>query len=144
MTRAGHTGVAGRRLQSRHRQHESIANIQIALAASIGMGTRGDFYDKTGALRDMIQNHALQLLTMIAMEPPPSNDADAIRDGKLKVLKSLRPFPRVLQKVFTAQRAMPRDAALTQALRANEQGFSLHAAVRCAAHDLQALEQLCR
>ncbi|HEX7636916.1 MAG TPA: glucose-6-phosphate dehydrogenase [Burkholderiaceae bacterium] len=71
---------------------ESIANIQITLAESLGVGTRGDFYDKTGALRDMVQNHALQLLTMIAMEPPASNDADAIRDEKLKVLRSLKPF----------------------------------------------------
>ncbi|MFY7983849.1 MAG: glucose-6-phosphate dehydrogenase, partial [Burkholderiaceae bacterium] len=69
-------------------RRESISNIQITLAESIGVGTRGDFYDRTGALRDMIQNHALQLLTMIAMEPPPSNDADAIRDEKLKVLRS--------------------------------------------------------
>ena len=73
-------------------RRESIANIQITLAESIGVGTRGDFYDRTGALRDMIQNHALQLLTMIAMEPPSTGDADAIRDEKLKVLKSLRPF----------------------------------------------------
>jgi glucose-6-phosphate 1-dehydrogenase len=73
-------------------RRESIANIQITLAESLGVGTRGDFYDRTGALRDMIQNHALQLLTMIAMEPPSINDADAIRDEKLKVLKSLRPF----------------------------------------------------
>jgi glucose-6-phosphate 1-dehydrogenase len=73
-------------------RRESISNIQITLAESIGVGTRGDFYDRTGALRDMIQNHALQLLTMIAMEPPPSNDADAIRDEKLKVLRSLKPF----------------------------------------------------
>ncbi len=73
-------------------RRESIANIQITLAESLGVGTRGDFYDRTGALRDMIQNHALQLLTMIAMEPPSSNDADAIRDEKLKVLRSLRPF----------------------------------------------------
>ncbi|MFZ5550343.1 MAG: glucose-6-phosphate dehydrogenase [Pseudomonadota bacterium] len=71
---------------------QSIANIQITLAESLGVGTRGDFYDRTGALRDMIQNHALQLLTMIAMEPPSTNDADAIRDEKLKVLKSLKPF----------------------------------------------------
>jgi glucose-6-phosphate 1-dehydrogenase len=75
-------------------RRESIANIQITLAESIGVGTRGDFYDQTGALRDMIQNHALQLLTMIAMEPPPANEADAIRDEKLKVLKSLKPFTR--------------------------------------------------
>jgi glucose-6-phosphate 1-dehydrogenase len=73
-------------------RRESIANIQITLAEGLGVGTRGDYYDTTGALRDMIQNHALQLLTMIAMEPPSSNDADAIRDEKLKVLKSLRPF----------------------------------------------------
>jgi glucose-6-phosphate 1-dehydrogenase len=73
-------------------RRESIANIQITLAENIGVGTRGDFYNRTGALRDMIQNHALQLLTMVAMEPPPSHDADAIRDEKLKVLRSLRPF----------------------------------------------------
>jgi len=73
-------------------RRESIASIQITLAESLGVGTRGDFYDRTGALRDMIQNHALQLLTMIAMEPPSTNDADAIRDEKLKVLKSLKPF----------------------------------------------------
>jgi glucose-6-phosphate 1-dehydrogenase len=73
-------------------RRESIANIQITLAESIGVGTRGDFYDRTGALRDMVQNHALQLLTMIAMEPPSTNHADAIRDEKLKVLKSLKPF----------------------------------------------------
>jgi len=73
-------------------RRESIANIQITLAEGIGVGTRGDFYDRTGALRDMIQNHALQLLTMVAMEPPSSADADAIRDEKLKVLRSLKPF----------------------------------------------------
>jgi len=73
-------------------RREQVANIQITLAESIGVGTRGDFYSQTGALRDMIQNHALQLLTMIAMEPPSRNDADAIRDEKLKVLRSLRPF----------------------------------------------------
>lgn len=73
-------------------RRESIAHIQITLAESLGVGTRGDFYDRTGALRDMVQNHALQLLTMIAMEPPSSADADAIRDEKLKVLRSLKPF----------------------------------------------------
>jgi glucose-6-phosphate 1-dehydrogenase len=75
-------------------RRESIANIQITIAESIGVGSRGDFYDTTGALRDMVQNHALQLLTMIAMEPPPTADADAIRDEKLKVLRSLKPFTR--------------------------------------------------
>ena len=73
-------------------RRDSIANIQITMAESIGVGSRGDFYNTTGALRDMVQNHALQLLTMIAMEPPSTSDADAIRDEKLKVLRSLRPF----------------------------------------------------
>jgi glucose-6-phosphate 1-dehydrogenase len=73
-------------------RRESIANIQITIAEGLGVGTRGDFYDRTGALRDMVQNHALQLLTIIAMEPPANGDADAIRDEKLKVLKSLKPF----------------------------------------------------
>lgn len=73
-------------------RRESIANIQITLAESLGVGTRGPFYDGTGALRDMIQNHALQLLTILAMEPPASNDAYAIRDEKLKVLRALKPF----------------------------------------------------
>ena len=73
-------------------RRESIANIQITIAEGLGVGTRGDFYDRTGALRDMVQNHALQLLTIIAMEPPATGDADAVRDEKLKVLKSLKPF----------------------------------------------------
>jgi glucose-6-phosphate 1-dehydrogenase len=73
-------------------RRESIANIQITIAEGLGVGTRGDFYDRTGALRDMVQNHALQLLTMIAMEPPANGDAFSIRDEKLKVLKSLKPF----------------------------------------------------
>jgi glucose-6-phosphate 1-dehydrogenase len=73
-------------------RRESVANIQITIAETLGVGTRGDFYDQTGALRDMIQSHALQLLTMVAMEPPSSSDADAIRDEKLKVLRSLRPY----------------------------------------------------
>jgi glucose-6-phosphate 1-dehydrogenase len=75
-------------------RRESIANIQITIAEELGVGTRGDFYDRTGCLRDMVQNHALQLLTMVAMEPPSRNDADAIRDEKLKVLRSLKPFTR--------------------------------------------------
>ena len=73
-------------------RRESIANIQITLAESLGVGTRGDFYDRTGTLRDMVQNHALQLLSMMAMEPPSRYDADAIRDEKLKVLRSLKPY----------------------------------------------------
>jgi len=73
-------------------RRENIANIQITIAEDLGVEKRGAFYDSTGALRDMVQNHALQLLCAMAMEPPISSDADAIRDEKLKVLRSLRPW----------------------------------------------------
>ena len=94
-------------------RRESIANVQITIAEDFGVSTRGDFYDKTGALRDMIQNHALQLLTMVAMEPPPCNDADAIRDEKLKVLKSLKPF---------TEESVARDVVRGQCRAGNAQG----------------------
>jgi glucose-6-phosphate 1-dehydrogenase len=70
-------------------RREHISNIQITIAEDIGVEKRGAFYDKTGALRDMVQNHALQLLCALAMEPPINSHADAIRDEKLKVLRSL-------------------------------------------------------
>jgi glucose-6-phosphate 1-dehydrogenase len=73
-------------------RREHIANIQITMAEDLGVETRGAFYEKTGALRDMVQNHALQLLCAIAMEPPINAHADAIRDEKLKVLRSLKPW----------------------------------------------------
>ncbi|HEX2546640.1 MAG TPA: glucose-6-phosphate dehydrogenase [Ramlibacter sp.] len=71
-------------------RREHISNIQITIAEDIGVERRGTFYDKTGALRDMVQNHALQLLCALAMEPPINSHADAIRDEKLKVLRSLK------------------------------------------------------
>lgn len=73
-------------------RRETIANIQITIAEDLGVEKRGAFYDSTGALRDMVQNHALQLLCAIAMEPPINAHADAIRDEKLKVLRSLKPW----------------------------------------------------
>jgi len=73
-------------------RREHIANIQITIAEDLGVEKRGAFYDTTGALRDMVQNHALQLLCAIAMEPPINSHADAIRDEKLKVLRSLKPW----------------------------------------------------
>lgn len=71
-------------------RREHISNIQITIAEDMGVEKRGAFYDKTGALRDMVQNHALQMLCALAMEPPINAHADAIRDEKLKVLRSLR------------------------------------------------------
>jgi glucose-6-phosphate 1-dehydrogenase len=73
-------------------RREHIANIQITIAEDLGVESRGAFYETTGALRDMVQNHALQLLCAIAMEPPINSHADAIRDEKLKVLRSLKPW----------------------------------------------------
>jgi glucose-6-phosphate 1-dehydrogenase len=68
-----------------------IDHVQLTVAESVGAGTRG-YYDESGALRDMIQNHMLQLLCLVAMEPPASDDANALRDEKLKVLRALRPI----------------------------------------------------
>jgi glucose-6-phosphate 1-dehydrogenase len=70
----------------------AIDHVQITVAESIGVEGRGDYYDKAGALRDMVQNHMLQLLCLVAMEPPSSLIADAVRDEKLKVLRALRPI----------------------------------------------------
>jgi glucose-6-phosphate 1-dehydrogenase len=70
---------------------EHIDHVQITVAETVGLETRGRYYDKSGALRDMVQNHMLQMLCMVAMEPPVSLVPDAIRDEKLKVLRSLKP-----------------------------------------------------
>lgn len=67
-----------------------IKSVQITVAETVGVGSRAGFYDGAGAMRDMVQNHLLQLLCIVAMEPPISLDADDVRDEKLKVLRSLR------------------------------------------------------
>ncbi|HSV58801.1 MAG TPA: glucose-6-phosphate dehydrogenase [Variovorax sp.] len=73
-------------------RREHVASMQITIAEDLGVEKRGSFYDQTGALRDMVQNHALQLVCAIGMEPPINSHADAIRDEKLKVLRSLKPW----------------------------------------------------
>ncbi|MEM0899823.1 MAG: glucose-6-phosphate dehydrogenase [Pseudomonadota bacterium] len=70
----------------------SIDHVQITVAETVGLEGRAGYYDKAGALRDMVQNHLLQLLCLVAMEPPSSMDADAVRDEKLKVLRALQPI----------------------------------------------------
>ncbi len=70
-----------------------IDHVQIKVAETVGAEDRGNYYDKAGVLRDMIQNHMFQLLALVAMEPPSSFAADAVRDEKVKVLKSIRPMP---------------------------------------------------
>ena len=69
-----------------------IDHVQITVAETVGLGSRANYYDKSGAMRDMVQNHLMQLLCLVAMEPPATGDADSIRDEKLKVLRSLKPL----------------------------------------------------
>ena len=69
-----------------------IDHVQITVAETVGLEGRGGYYDKSGAMRDMVQNHMLQLLCLIAMDPPVSLDADRVRDEKLKVLRALKPM----------------------------------------------------
>ncbi|MEI2580197.1 glucose-6-phosphate dehydrogenase [Scytonema sp. PRP1] len=71
---------------------EHIDHVQITVAETVGVEGRGNFYEGTGAVRDMVQNHLFQLLAMTAMEPPVSFDADAVRDEKSKLLKAIQPL----------------------------------------------------
>jgi glucose-6-phosphate 1-dehydrogenase len=73
-------------------RREVIDHVQITVAEELGVANRIQFYNKIGALRDMVQNHLLQLLCLIAMEPPASLDHEAVRDEKLKVLRALKPI----------------------------------------------------
>jgi len=82
-----------------------IDHVQISHSEARGIEERAGFYDGVGAMRDMIQSHLLQMLTLVAMEPPPCLDAEALRDEKVKVLRSIRPIPReaVHAHAFRAQ-----------------------------------------
>ncbi len=68
-----------------------ISNVQVTVAETVDVGTRAGYYDNSGVMRDMVQNHLLQLLSLIAMEPPSAFDADALRNEKVKVLQAARP-----------------------------------------------------
>ena len=82
-----------------------IDHVQITVAEDVGIEKRADYYEKAGALRDMLQNHLMQLLTLVGMEPPPALEADALRDEKVKVLRSIRPISKrsVHAHAFRAQ-----------------------------------------
>ena len=105
-------------------RREHIANIQITIAEELGVEKRGAFYETTGALRDMVQNHALQLLCAIGMEPPINTHADAIRDEKLKVLRSLKPWTAdsMTQDVIRGQYAAGSIAGVPVAAYREESG----------------------
>ena len=80
-----------------------VENVQITAAETVPVGDRGGYYDQSGVVRDMVQNHLLQLLTMVAMEPPSAMDADSLRNNKVEVLKAIR-------------RWTPEEAALSTAM----------------------------
>ncbi|CAA9340099.1 MAG: Glucose-6-phosphate 1-dehydrogenase, partial [uncultured Lysobacter sp.] len=82
-----------------------IEQVQITVAETVGVEGRGDYYDDSGAMRDMVQNHLLQLLCLVAMEPPSHFDPSAVRNEKIKVLRSLRPIGRddVARETVTGQ-----------------------------------------
>jgi glucose-6-phosphate 1-dehydrogenase len=84
---------------------DHIDHVQITVAETVGVGTRGKFYDATGALRDMVPNHVGQLITMIAMEPPARLDADSVRTEKAKALQSVQHYnpDDILENVVRAQ-----------------------------------------
>jgi len=71
---------------------ESVDHVQITVSEKIGVGDRGGYYEEAGAIRDMVQNHMLQVLALIAMEPPVSLEAESVRNEKVKLLKSIRPL----------------------------------------------------
>jgi glucose-6-phosphate 1-dehydrogenase len=69
-----------------------VDHVQITVAETLGVEERADYYDAAGAMRDVVQNHLLQLLALVAMEPPAAFDANAVRDEKVKVLRAMRPI----------------------------------------------------
>ncbi len=71
---------------------DAVDHVQITVSEKLGVGQRGGYYEEAGALRDMVQNHLLQVLALVSMEPPGSLEAESIRDEKVKLLKSIRPI----------------------------------------------------
>jgi glucose-6-phosphate 1-dehydrogenase len=101
-----------------------IDHVQITVAETVGVEERAAYYDRSGALRDMVQNHLLQLLCLVAMEPPTSMDADSVRDEKLKVLRSLRVIRdgEAVQKIVRGQYRAGAVGGRTAAAYAEELG----------------------
>jgi glucose-6-phosphate 1-dehydrogenase len=105
-----------------------IDHIQITHAETQGIGSRAAYYDDTGALRDMLQSHLLQMLTLVAMEPPANFDAESLRDEKVKVLKSIRPIHKraVAAHAFRAQYTSGRSNGQPQRGYLDETGVAPH------------------
>lgn len=111
-----------------HRNY--IDHVQITHSETLGIGGRAQYYDGSGALRDMLQSHLMQLLTLVAMEPPVGMDAESLRDEKVKVLKSIRPIPQnaVHAHAFRAQYASGHVAGRAVAGYQEEEGVAADSA----------------
>jgi glucose-6-phosphate 1-dehydrogenase len=86
-----------------------VASVQVTMAEKIGLAGRGKFYEEAGAIRDVIQNHLLQIVALLTMEPPVTTHGEALRDEKVKVLKAVRPVtpPEVVRGQFSGYRSEP-------------------------------------
>jgi glucose-6-phosphate 1-dehydrogenase len=91
-----------------------VDHVQITVSEAVGVGHRAGYYEKAGVLRDMFQNHLLQLLTLTAMEPPAVFDANALRDEKVKVLRAVRPLADSVRGQYRGYRDEPKVAANSQ------------------------------
>ena len=108
-----------------------VDHVQITVAESIGVEGRGAFYEETGALRDILQNHLLQLLTLVAMEPPAKMDAYSIRNETLKVFQSIRRFKTagdIKENVVTGQYQEGCVQGTVKGAYRNEQGVAANSA----------------
>ncbi|RPI19155.1 MAG: glucose-6-phosphate dehydrogenase [Ignavibacteriae bacterium] len=103
-----------------------ISNVQITAAETVGLENRADYYDRTGALRDMVQNHILQLLSLIAMEPPVNFEADIVRDEKVQVFRAIEPMSRneIKENVIRGQYTEGVINGNNKASYANEKGVA--------------------
>ncbi len=90
-----------------------VASVQITMAETLGVGGRGKFYEETGAIRDVMQNHLLQILALLTLEPPVNSEGESLRDEKVKVLKAVRPVKpdALVRGQFNAYRQEPGVAA---------------------------------
>jgi len=115
-----------------------VSSVQITVSEDLGVGNRGGYYDRSGALRDMIQNHVMQLLALTAMEPPSSLDPESIRDEKVKALKALKPLviegdsPEVIRASYAAGLVdgLPAKAYLEEEGIPKDSGTETYAALR--------------
>ena len=89
--------------------HEHIQSVQITMAESFGVQGRGKFYDEVGAIRDVVQNHLLQVMVLLAMDPPAASDTVCVRDEKIRIMRAIRPLERnaVVRGQFKGYRSDP-------------------------------------